>query len=159
MTRWWEERNTWRARQHVRFWRGIVWLLDKDTWSPHALRRLNSAQHRLAADLQRLSDTLDTVSFRRQISGQKADACAAAGNAVIAQEVVVRIYREMYGTLPLGDRPYLATALDTLALRLQAAGQGESARSVASEASEARREWQAYQAMTIALKRTRKRQA
>jgi hypothetical protein len=133
MTRWWEERNAWRARQHVRFWRGIIWLLDKDMWSPHALSRLDSAQLRHAAGLQRLSDILDTLSFRRQIISQKADAFAAAGNAVRAQELAVGVYREMSGILPLGDRPYLAEALDTLALRLQAAGRGEDASSAAND--------------------------
>jgi len=145
MARWWEERDARRARLHTRLWRGITWLLDKDMRGLHALRRLGSTQHRLAAGLQRLSDTLDTLSFRRQVDGRKADACTAAGNAVRAQEIAVGVYREMYGIFLQGDQPYLAKALDTLALRLQAAGQGEKARSAASEAAEVRRKWQAHQ--------------
>jgi hypothetical protein len=98
---------------------------------PEALGFLAKVQKDLAAALKDQSDALDTLAFRRKVSGRNKDARAAARRAVKAQRKSVGIYRKIYNTLPPNNRSNpaddLANSLDTLALRLQAADRPEEA--------------------------------
>lgn len=113
-----------------------------------------TAQLQLASALERLSDALDTLTFKYLITGRTADATATAQDAVIAQHQAVNIKRETHNVslrisenpgppnarLSLGDPSELARSLDTLALRLKAAGQPDLAETAAREADELRQQ-------------------
>ena len=142
-TRLWEERKVRWYRKATRIWGGIVRYRRRDWWrlsrkDPDAERLLSSAQQHLAEALERQSESLDTLTFRRQVAGRAADAMPAAQQAVGAQQQAVAVYRERSSKLPPSERSDLARSLDTLAFRLRMAGQTEAARAADDEAGEIR---------------------
>lgn len=142
-TRLWEERKVRWYRKATRIWGGIVRYRRRDWWrlsrkDPDAERLLSSAQQHLAEALERQSESLDTLTFRRQVAGRAADAMPAAQQAVGAQQQAVAVYRERSSKLPPSERSDLARSLDTLAFRLRMAGQTEAARAADDKAGEIR---------------------
>jgi hypothetical protein len=95
-------------------------------------------QRYLAVTLERQSYALDTLAFQLRVLGRSKDTFAATRRALRAQERSVTTYREISSVLAGRDRADLASSLDTLALRLRAAGDLQAAESATYQASEIR---------------------
>ncbi len=115
------------------------WKADVRSWhtslqnSPNDWRQLY-----LGVALEKHSDALDTLAFRRRIAHRDQDADDATIQAVEVQQEAVDIYLEMYTRLPLSYRFEVPESLDLLALRLTAASKPEEAAAAADAANEIR---------------------
>jgi hypothetical protein len=138
--------QSWQNR--VNYYRKhIVQVRQWTEKAPESSDLLVQARKDLATALGDQSDDLDTLHFRRIVSGRSKDGEAAARRAVEAQRESVSIYHKMYSTLPPSNRSglanVLASSLETLALRLKAADRLEEAVRAEEEANEIRQWLQA----------------
>lgn len=130
-----------RAREDARFWRRIT--RQNSAYRPPLIAEtakdldlIEATRLLRARRLESLSDSLDTHAFRRQVARRNGDTLIATRQAVKVQQRAVSTYRRMCRRLYAESD--LARSLDTLAIRLQAAGQAEAAANAALEASKIR---------------------
>jgi NACHT domain len=141
ISRLWEASGMDRQREETCFWRRMTrqdsaYRLPPIAKSTKELGLLEAARQLCAKGLEWLSDSRDTLAFQRQVAGRNADALTATRRAVNVQRRAVSIYRRMCRRVYAESD--LARSLDTLALRLRAAGQAEAAADAAYEASKIR---------------------
>jgi hypothetical protein len=122
-----EEKEVRSWRKNALFWRNKTQnptLKQKAKNDPRARRDLTSAQRELAEALERQSDALDTLVFRRKVAGRTADALAAMQQSNDTRQEAVRIKHETNSEPLPSVRSELPKSSGTLARRLRASEGG-----------------------------------